>query len=104
MISLKLVGASAVPFPALPKPKALRRVNWKSELICYLKENVDLALQSGDKELWRALSACLRKIERRRLLKDMDRVLLGGLLKRVRRKISKANPEARRIMAYPPED
>ncbi|OGD32792.1 MAG: hypothetical protein A2V45_15640 [Candidatus Aminicenantes bacterium RBG_19FT_COMBO_58_17] len=103
MISLELVGASAVPFPALPTPKALRRVNWKSEPI-YLKENVDLALHSGNKELRRTLSACLRKIERRQLLKDMDRVLLGGLIKRARRKISKANPEVRRITAAPPED
>ena len=103
MISLELVGASAVPFPALPTPKALRRVNWGRETV-YLKENVDLALQSGNKKLRRTLLACMRKIERLQLLKDMDRILLGGLLKRARRKISKANPEARRIKAAPPKD
>jgi hypothetical protein len=103
MISLELVGASAVPFPVLSTPKALRRVNWRMEPI-YLKENVELALRCGNKKLRRTLLAEMRKIERLQLLKDVDRVLLGGLIKRARRKISKANPEARWITAAPPKD
>ena len=44
----------------------------------FFKENVDLALQAGDKELCDALRACMQRYERRRLFNELDRVLLGG--------------------------
>lgn len=103
MAPLELLGARSAPFPPLPSRKTFRRMNWKKETM-YLKENIELAVQKGGKDLGRTLSACLRKSERAQLLADMDKVLLGGFVKRARRKLGRASPGVRRITAELPGD
>lgn len=101
-ISLRLLGVSAAPFPPL-HVKAIKRMNWAREPR-FFNENRDLAVQSGDKELRDVLSATARKYERTRLFKEVDRVLLGGLIKRTYRRVAKGPPTVRRISTTPASD
>ena len=102
MIPLKLLGVSAIPFPSLPPVKTFQKslANNNVEMI-FFNENIELSLQSGDKELRNALYACMRKQEKKRLLVEFDRVLLNGVLKKTFRKIIHADKENRRIDADP---
>lgn len=87
MIPLKLLQAGTGPFPPLPSNKIIRKMRIAGAIEkSFFQDNLDLALQSGDAELRDALQACLRRHERLELLKNFDRVILGGLIKRVHRK------------------
>jgi hypothetical protein len=103
MIALKLLKVSSAPFPPLPPPKALRK-NMPVNVIelPYLKENLDLAIQSGDRELQDVLRNCVRKLERKQAIWDLDRSFLGGLISRAYKKILKAPPIFHRIDSEPP--
>lgn len=104
MIALKLLKVSAAPFPPLPSPKVLRK-NLPMNIVelPYLKENLDLAMQSDDRELRGVLLDCVRKLERKRAIWDLDRSLSGGLIKRAYQKIVKAPPTFHRIDSEPPQ-
>src|SRR4030043_2378567 len=83
MIPLKLLGVSTALFPPLPPLKAIRKMRIGTILdMMFFKENFELALQTGDEELRDALSACMRRYERRQLFKEFDRGFLGGVTKR----------------------
>ena len=103
LIPLKLLGATAAPFPPFSPLKAIRRISWKDEPN-YLKENINLALQTGNTELHDALLACVRRYERIQLIKEIDRVLLGGVIKRAYRRIMKHPPGVPLIGITPPRD
>ena len=98
MISLKLLGVSVAPFPPLPSLKAIRESRISGEIeMAFLKENVNLALQSDAHDLRDALCACVRRYERRELFKKVDRVLIGGFVKRIHQKRAEGIPELKRI-------
>ena len=103
MISLRLLKVSVSPFPPLPSPKALRKYlpEERGELF-FLRENLDLAMQSDDRELRDVLRDCVQKLERKRAIWDLDRSLSGGLINRAYRRIVKAPPTFRRIEIEPP--
>lgn len=84
MIPLTLLGAAAgAPFPALPPPRVLRKTRIANDIeSIYFKENFDPGLGTADRALLRALRTCLKRYERRKLLKDVDRVLLGGFMRK----------------------
>lgn len=103
MLPLELLGATSAPFPWPLSREAIRRADWSKEPIMF-GQNMDFALQKGDQRLWNELSAIRRRNERNRLLKEIDRVLLGGIVKKTTRTLSRNAPAARRIDVVPPKD
>jgi len=103
MIPLSALKIGSAPFPPLPPLKVIRRVDWSHEPN-FLKQNIELALRTGHRELADTLSACQRKYDRRQIINDVDRILLGGIFNRACRRLSKTPAEARRIKATPPKD
>jgi hypothetical protein len=98
MIPLKLLQAGTGPFPPLPSSKVIRKMRIAGAIEkSFFNDNLDLALQSGDAELRDALQACLRRHERLELLKNFDRVILGGLIKRTHRAITNAVSGIQRV-------
>jgi hypothetical protein len=91
MLPLEILGAKAALFPPLPPAKIIRR-EYREIYQYFLKENLDLAARKGNKKLARALKAIQRRYEWMQLIKDADRVLLGGLVKRTYRRIRKEPP------------
>jgi hypothetical protein len=88
MMPLKLLRASAAPFPTLPSLKVIRKSRISDDIeTSFFKETVDLALQTGDQEMRYALCACMKRNELLKLLIDLDKVLLGGFIKRAYRRI-----------------
>ncbi len=104
MIPLGLLNASAAPFPPL-FPKLIRRsqILNKNEIV-FFKENVAFAVEREDHRLRTALESRMRRYEQRQLIKDLDRVLLGGFIKRIYRRIVNDKPIVRRIETTPPMD
>ena len=103
MISLHVLHARATSFPPLPPLKTIRRVRWKNEPV-FLEQNIDLAEQNGHKKLRNALLAAKKRQEQIRLFKEIDRVLLSGLVKYFFRKLRRGTPQVRRIDTTPPRD
>ncbi len=104
MTSLHIIQARTTAFPPFPSIKTIRRMNWKNETRNKLKENMDLA---GEKQYWeihKTLLGFVQRRERIQLLKDIDRVLLSGLIKRAYRRIVNGPPMVRRIDTTPPLD
>jgi hypothetical protein len=105
MIPLKLLGVSSAPFPPLPPLKSIRKMRIGGDIeMIFFKENCDLGLLVKDVALRDALYACMQRYERIKLFKEIDRVLLGGLIKRAYRRIVKDQPVVRRIDSTPPID
>jgi hypothetical protein len=105
MIPLQLLGASTPAFPPLPPLSEIKKIRIANEIeMIFFRENFDLATRTGDKVLGDALTACLRRHERTRLFKDVDRVMLGGLAKRIYRRAVKTSPGTQRISMTPPKD
>jgi hypothetical protein len=98
MISLKLLGVSDAPFPPLPPPQAIRK-NLPVNIVelPYVRENLDLAMQSDDREMRDLLRDCVQKLERKRVIWDLDKSFLGGLINRAYCKIAKIPPTFHRI-------
>ena len=87
MIPLQLLQAGPGPFPPLPSDKVIRTMRIAGAIEeSFFHDNLDLALNSGDVKLRHALQACLRRHQHLELLKDFDRAILGGVIKRVHRK------------------
>jgi hypothetical protein len=103
MIPLHLMGATSAPFPWPLRADAIRRADWSKEPIMF-GQNMDFALLKGDRQLLGVLAAIRRKNERILLLKEIDRVLLGGMVKKAFRFFSRNAPAARRIDVLPPKD
>ena len=105
MTTLELSGKAPASFPWPLSFRAIRRVDWSHELNL-LEQNIDFAARSGTggRKLSRVLRARRRGYERFELLKEIDRVLLGGIVKKTLRKFAKGVPPARRIGVIPPKD
>jgi len=103
MTSLELLGLRPASFPWPLSFKAIKRMDWSHELIL-IEQNIELAVRRNNKKIERVLRACLRRYERLRLLKDADRVFLGGIVKKAFRIFSKGAPTARRIDVVPPKE
>jgi len=103
MIPLYLLRTNIVPFPPFPPLETLKHMNWQKEPV-FLKENLDLAIEKGDKELSDILSACHKKNERLKLFKEIDRLCFGGIIRRAYRRVKNDPPMVRRIETTPPRD
>jgi hypothetical protein len=84
MVTLRLVGASAPTFPPFDAAD-LRHLPLHAEAISFLLDNLELAEQVGDHEIASGLRAALRRYRLVQLVRDIDELLLGSLLKRVYR-------------------
>ncbi len=88
MTALEILGVKADLFPPLPPARTLRR-RYREASQFYLTENLELAVRKGHEELAGVLKVIQRRYDRKQLIKDADRVLFGGLIKRTYRKIRK---------------
>lgn len=105
MIPLKALGVSTPAFPPFPPLSRIRKIHIANDIeMIFFKENYDLAMRVGEKSLCDALKVCLRRHERTRLFKDIDRVMLRGLVKRTYRRAVKTSPATYRISMTPPKD
>ena len=105
MIPLQLIGISTPAFPPFPTLSEIKKIRIANEIeVIFFRENCDLATRTGDKALRYALKDCLRRYERRQLFKEIDRVMLGGLVKRTYRRAMKISSGAYRISMTPPRD
>ena len=97
MIPLRLLGVPG-PFPPFPPLGVIRRrriMNHNEKI--FFAENVALAQQSQDHALRKALLACLRRYELRRLVKEFDRVFLGRFIQNTYRRRGRARLGPARI-------
>ncbi len=69
-----------------------------------LGQNIDFALEKGNTKLGKALCAAKSRAERLMLLKEIDRVLLGGKVNKAFRALSRPEAPERRIDVVPPKD
>ena len=88
MIALRLVRASGAPFPPLPSIRTIREMRIRDNVeMMFLKEDLELATEMNEREMIDALKSCIRRQERKCLLRDADRLLLGGLARRLYRRV-----------------
>lgn len=103
MIPLARLGVAGAPFPPLPPLRAIRTMRITDEIErVFLEENLDPAVGSRNRALDRALKACLRRFDRRKLLGSLDQVLLGGVLKKLYLRRASLSVGIRRIRTTPP--
>ncbi len=102
MIPLYLLDAVPAPFPPLPPPSAIRRMRIGGNIeMIFFKENYELAVERSNLKLRNALKACMKRYDRTQLFKEVDQVLLGGLIKRAKRNIIKRQSGYHRIDTTP---
>lgn len=105
MIPLARLGAAHAPFPPLPPPRAIRRLRVANEIErIFFAENLDAVLGSKTDTLDRALKACLRRFDRLQLAKSLDRVLLGGSLRKAYLRRAARSAGIARVDTTPPAD
>jgi hypothetical protein len=99
MVPLHFLRRPGAPFPPLPSLKKMSRLQIGDAIEkVFFEENLDLGLHSEDKELCDALSACMRRHNRRHLMKEIMRLFVGALpLKRTYRAIVRSSPGPSRI-------
>jgi hypothetical protein len=102
MIALRLLGVQS---EALPRTGIMDRmnalaVNNKSDL-AFFQQNYALALQRGDHEMARVLRRCVRRYEIRKFAREFDDVVLGGLSRRMYRRVRPAPPRDDIIQVEP---
>lgn len=92
MVALDLLGLEG-PFPRRASPpdaRSLRADN--AESLSFLLDLVLLAHERGRPEMLRAAKAAVRRYDRQKALESLDRGLLGGRLRRLRKRIRPYNP------------
>jgi hypothetical protein len=105
MIPLQSLGVSTTAFPPFPSLSKIKKILISNDIeMIFFKENYDLATRTGDKALRAALKSCLRRHEWTRLFKDIDKVVLGGFLKRAYRRVRKDPPSVHRVSMIRSED
>ena len=102
-IPLGLLGATGGPFPPLPPLKAIRKMRIASDIeSVFLKEILDPAFRPAARPLYRALKASIRRFELQRLLRDFDKVVLGGRIRKAYMRRAGPPPGIVRIDTTPP--
>jgi hypothetical protein len=105
MIPLELLGVSSAPFPPFPPLRAVVKMEISDKIEkAFFEDNYDLAILTNNASLRDALHSCLRRYECKQLLKDIDKVILGRLGKRIYRRLVKDSPGIHRIDSIPPEN
>lgn len=98
MVSLKLLHGSMSAFPPFPTLKEISRRDIDGQVeATFLNENIELAEVMGNMELKKALLQSLKRYERAKLCKHIDRVLFGGKIRGFYRKNLKNDKSIDRI-------
>ncbi len=102
MISLKLLGVLVSSF-CNSSLKTIRKMSVKTSFgPIFFNEIIELAQQSQDEELRAALHACKKRHElKEQLLVELDRVLLGKIIKRTYRRLVKDSGEVPQFLRHP---
>lgn len=99
MIATDIYGLKTPRFPRLPSPSDIKR-HYQDDLN-EIDDNLDLAVRKNRLDLAGALRAIKRRIERKRLFIEADRLFLGGRAGRWQRAISPKPRSFRRISVTP---
>jgi hypothetical protein len=91
MVTLHLLGVRSETLPPLSSRAVLRRAQ-VDDGATDLQANIELAVRVGDRDVARALRACLRRYRMRKLIREADQVLLGGRVRRAYRWVRAAPP------------
>lgn len=103
MIPLEILGVKSSNFLAFPSLGEISRLDWKSDRI-FFDEILRLAVQEKNERLRKALLSSKKRYERMELLKQADKVIMGGLVKHIYRKLAKRRNAMRRITVVPDEN
>jgi hypothetical protein len=83
MSALRALRVSVPTLPPLTSTAPVQRLRIYDDIdLTHFVDNERLAREANDQELQRALARCIRRYERKRLVANFDRLLLGGLLRR----------------------
>lgn len=97
-ITLKLLNVPTTSFPRFPSYLEIRNAKISGEIEeAFFKENVDLSLQSDNIKLHKELLRCLKRYERKKIYKDIDRILFREIISKLYRTLKKEKPSIRRV-------
>lgn len=103
MIPLELMGVRGAPFPPLPPSREIRRMRVANDIeAIFLEENLDAGTGAPKGALFRALRSCIRRFERQKLVRDLDKVVLGGKLRKAYLRRAGTGASITRIDTTPP--
>jgi hypothetical protein len=90
MTTFRLLGINSPVLPPLPSAAVLKSIRPQDSTdVEFLLENLDLAIEKGDREVAEALTAAIRRYELRRDFRrgvdTIDRIMLRGALRRLYR-------------------
>ncbi len=103
MIPLEILGVKKSSFPPSPSLREISRLDWKSDCI-FFDEILRFAVQEKNEQLKKALLCSKKRYEWMELLKQADKVFMGGLIKHIYRKLTKRRNASRRITVVPDEN
>jgi hypothetical protein len=103
MVTLHLLGVKAPTFPPLGSLAALRQAPVDAGATD-LSANIELAEKVGHRDIARALKSALRRYKLRRLAREADALLLGGLIRRAYRWRRPNSPDSSLIGCVPELD
>jgi len=104
-IPLQLLSVPSPPFPSFPSLAAIKSMRIANDIeMIFFQENYEFAERTGNNALRDTLHACLRRYERVQLLKKIDEVLLGGLIKRRYQRGREMHSGLYRINTIPPKN
>jgi len=94
MTSLRLLGVSSPTLPPLTSAKQLRsmQIDGPSSL-AFAKDNLEMALARGDREIQKELESLIRRYEIREAISNLDRAVFGSFLRRTYRRFRPFNDE-----------
>jgi len=86
MAALRLLGVSSPLFPPLTSAKQLRSIEIDGpSALTYVRDNLELAVSRGDREIQKELEMLLRRYELREAISKLDSAVFGSLLRRIYR-------------------
>ena len=102
-ITLRMLGAKTDNMPEISVLDALRkeRISGKEDLM-YFVDNLLLAQDCGDHEVYRLLKKKIRQYQRSRILAEFDHLFLNGVLRHLHRRMAK--PEWQSSITLAPKE
>jgi 7-cyano-7-deazaguanine synthase in queuosine biosynthesis len=98
-LALRLVGKRVETLAPLDSVEPVSRLRIKDEpMLAFFEDNLARAIAVGDRAAAAAVRVGIRRVLLRTALKDLDRVVLGGNLRRLYRRVARVLP------GYEPEE
>ncbi|MCR4410343.1 MAG: hypothetical protein QHH43_07720 [Candidatus Saccharicenans sp.] len=97
-VTLKLLNVPTIAFPISPSSREIRNAKISGDIEeAFFKENVDLALKNSNIKLRKELLSCLKRYERKKIYKDLDKILFRGIISKLYRNLKKEKPSIYRV-------